>query len=492
MRAALAVVLASSVAIATACDGDTSSKLPDAGADAPGGSDATVDANLGIMGTWRDTYFTATGALDLSVCGTAPTAIVIDQTHATTTPYPGTCKPDGSFRIDAPDNLGTYYLRLPGALHETTNHAGLDLSTDHLGRPDIAGVTGAKLDFTMSNLAPWSSGDVLMAFAANVGYFQNLSFTTGGPTNGSAALSGTAPWFGYKIDAAKSDAMQIVQLGQHTTTGGDAYLSLDRAFNVPTFTMANNTTQNVLGAFYTPIAGSLELAIDVASFDQLRLAASPSTTARTIAGTAYAAVSPDVIPSPSLISFSRDSTSLTTLDFGTLAYSDPFPASWERYVKVQQAFQVPYSWNSATGSLSALVTRTLPKADAEAGTIAADLGPPRAPTFNGVDAYTATNISPAPIVSWTAPELGTPTDYEIVVYEVQISGGSLKFVSTLRLATKQTSVRIPAGYLLGQRQYVFAIRARKRGAVDMYATPLRASASMSSADTLTALVTTDS
>ena len=78
------------------------------------------------------------------------------------------------------------------------------------------------------------------------------------------------------------------------------------------------------------------------------------------------------------------------------------------------------------------------------------------------------------------------------MYEVQVVGSTLRFVSTLRLATKQTSVRIPAGYLFGQRQYVFLIRARSRDNVDMYSTPLRLGASTSMADTLTALVTTDS
>ena len=59
------------------------------------------------------------------------------------------------------------------------------------------------------------------------------------------------------------------------------------------------------------------------------------------------------------------------------------------------------------------------------------------------------------------------------------------------MLTKQTSVRIPAGYLLGQRQYVFVIRARRRDGSDLYATPLRYGASTSTADALSALVTVD-
>jgi hypothetical protein len=53
-------------------------------------------------------------------------------------------------------------------------------------------------------------------------------------------------------------------------------------------------------------------------------------------------------------------------------------------------------------------------------------------------------------------------------------------------------VRLPAGYLLGQRQYVFVVRARQRDGSDLYVTPLRAGTSTSTAETLSALVTTDS
>jgi hypothetical protein len=60
------------------------------------------------------------------------------------------------------------------------------------------------------------------------------------------------------------------------------------------------------------------------------------------------------------------------------------------------------------------------------------------------------------------------------------------------MTTKQTSVRIPAGFLLGQRQYVFSIKSRIRTGVDIYTTPLRNGSSSASAETLTALVTTNS
>jgi len=484
MRLALVLVTVA------ACDGSPNVPV-DAGPDSTP-VDAPVDAPSGILGTWRDTFITVTGSQSMSACSAAPSALVVDPTTAAVTPYPGMCKTDGSFRIMAPANLGAYYLRVAGALYETTKHAYLDLSTDHLGRNDVAAITGVSLALDMTGLDTWGAGDVLMAFGANIGYFQNLSFSSGGPTNGATTLTGTAPWSGYEIDAAKSDSVQIVQLGVHSTPSGLSYLSLDRTYDVPPFTMTNNTAHDVAGAFTTPPAGTLALDINVNSFNQFATVANPDVSARTIAGSAYAAPSAEVIPSPSLISFARDSTGLSALNFGSLAYGDPFPTTWQRFVKVTEAFSVPYVWNNVTGSMNAFVTRVMTKTEAEANIIDARLGPPRNPKFDGTDAFAATNISPVPVVSWQAPSLGTPSDYELVVYEVQINGTSLKFIPTLRLSTKQTSVRVPAGYLLGQRQYIFVIRARSRDGEDLYSTPLRMGDSTSTADTLTALVTTDS
>jgi hypothetical protein len=486
----IAMVLVATVA---ACDGGQNMGVDAGGGDGHGGPiDAPPDAELGINGTWLDTYITVDGSMSMSVCGAAPAAIVVDPTTAAVTPYSGACKTDGSFRINAPGNLEAYYLKVGGALYESTKHAGLDLSTDHLGRSDVSAVTGVTLGFNMTGIESWAAGDLLTAFGANIGFYQNLSFTSGGPQNNSTTLSGTAPWFGYKVDAAKSDTLQIVQLGVHTTSSSLSYLSLDRAYAVPAFTMTNNTQQALSGAFTTPPAGTLALDINVNSFNQYATVANPNVALKTIAGTAYAAASAEVIPSPSLISFARDSSAVSSLDFGTLAYGDPFPTAWQRYVKIQEAFSVPYTWNNVTGTMNAQMTRVMTKAEAEANVVDAKLGPPTNPKLDGANAFTATNVSPVPIVSWDAPTLGTPTDYEVLIYEVQISGNALKFISTLRLATKKTSVRIPAGYLLGQRQYVFVIRARTRDGADLSMTPLRYGASTSTADTLTALVTTDS
>ena len=177
--------------------------------------------------------------------------------------------------------------------------------------------------------------------------------------------------------------------------------------------------------------------------------------------------------------------------FGTMSVVDPYPAAWKRLVRIQEAYVVPYSLNGVNSAVNAIASRVLPASTADTTIIDAILGPPSSPKLDGVDAFTATHISPVVKVSWSAPTLGTPTDYEIQVYEVTIDGTSLKLTSVIKLTTKLTALRIPAGVLLGGRQYVFSIRSRIRENVDIYTTPLRAGETSSSVEVLTAIVTTD-
>jgi hypothetical protein len=151
---------------------------------------------------------------------------------------------------------------------------------------------------------------------------------------------------------------------------------------------------------------------------------------------------------------------------------------------------VPYTYAGVTSPRSATITRVISKANADGNIVDAAIGPPTNVKFDSDDAFTATEISTVPKLSWSPPTFGTPTDYEVQVYEVTLNGSVLKFTSVLKLTTKQTSLRIPTGNLLGQRQYVFSIIARIRQGVDIYATPLQVGDTSASAEMLSALVTT--
>src|SRR5690606_22910498 len=110
-----------------------------------------------IDGIWRDTFHTVAGPVTVSACTTPPVAVEVDATTAVPTSYNGVCMPNGTFRLQAPDNLGTYYLRVAGALYETTKRAGIDLSTDRLGRNDVAAITGTTLALELTDLQSWNT-----------------------------------------------------------------------------------------------------------------------------------------------------------------------------------------------------------------------------------------------------------------------------------------------------------------------------------------------
>jgi hypothetical protein len=487
MRKALAVV-----ALAGACGGDDTPNNPmiDAAVDAP--EVILPDAPSPVEGMWKDTYYTNNGAMTLNGCTSAPSAIKVDETSAMVTAYPGTCKADGSFKIDAPVILGTYYLKVNGALYETTNRTGLDLSTDRLGRSGVAAISGVTLSLTINNMESWATGDILTAFSPNIGYRQNLSFTSGAPGAGATNVGGVAAWSGYQVDSSKSDQLQVMQLAAHATGGGVDYLTLDRAFYAPAFTMSNNMQHTVTGSFTTPDPSSLALEIDVASFAQFASTVAPNVTTKSVQAVAFAAASTDVAESPPIFSFTQPADTSASVDFGTVATTDPFPAAWKRLVRVQVSHTAEYTYNGKTGTLTSNVGRVMTKGTAEAGAVTAQLGPVTNVKFDADDAMTDTMISPVPLLSWSVPTLGTATDYEVQVYEAVGSGSTLNFSSVLRLVTKSTSVRIPAGYLLGERQYVFVVRARNRENSDISTTPQRAGTQWSIAEQLTALVTTDS
>lgn len=486
MRKALALM-----ALSAACgdDGPMNNTMLDASIDSP--VVIQPDAPSPLEGVWKDTYYTSSGQAPVSACLSAPAAIKVDPTSAMQTSYPGACKPDGRFSIEAPVLLDTYYVRATGVLYETDKRTGIDLGTDKLGRSGVAAVTGVTLGLNINNMQSWTTGDLLVGFSANVGYRQNLSFTSGAPTASSTAINGVVAWNGYQVDSTKSDQLQIMQLGKHTSGSVD-YVTLDRTFYVPAFTMSNNTQHPLTGSFTSPDPKTLALAIDVSSFNQFASIVAPTVTTKSIQGIAYAAVSTDVPESPPLFSFIEPADNATSLNFGSIAHGDPFPAAWNRMVRIQVSNLVEYTVNGKTGTMTAVVGRVMTKAAAEAGTVDAKLGPVTNVMFDGQAALTDDMISPVPLVSWSAPTIGTPTDYEIQVYEAVSTGASLAFTSVVRLVTKSTSVRIPAGYMLGQRQYVILVRARIREGVDVHATPLRAGTQSSVADAFSALVTTSS
>ena len=481
------------VLVVAACGGG--SATPDAKIDGP--PDAPPDADPSVHGTWVDTYYVAAGPMMVPSCNTPPAAVVVDPSSGNVTTYTGTCRSDGSFTIHTPDGVTDYYVRVGGSLYATSVHSGLDLGSDQLGRPDSLSTFGVELSLNLTGMETWASADVMMAWAPNNGFYQPLSFDTGAPATNDTTLVATAPWLGDQVDQSRSDTLSIYQLGRHNMTagGGIGYLTLDRGYDVSAFTMTANTQAHIpptgSAAFNTPSTGVLDIQLDVPAWDAYASVATPSTAVRTISTTVVAAASPDVTSSPSLFSFATDSSTLGSIDTNAIDYGDPFPTSWGRRARISEAFTTNYTFNFANGSLDAVVAQDTLVSAAEGNPLQPVLSPPLNVMIDSDSAFTATTISATPMVSWSAPSAGAPTDYELTVYEAHVNSTTLTFTQALHLVTKATSVRIPQSYLLPQRQYVFRLTAHTRQGIDVSRTPFKNGAKSYTADVLSALVTTN-
>lgn len=367
-------VLATVAALTAAACGDKPPAMSDASIkldDAAVIDDAPPDALAELTGTWIDTYVTLSGSSMVPSCALAPAAVVVDQVTGAITTYPGSCKADGTFRIVTPPSIGTYFIKLGTSWFETNKRTGIDLSSEHLGRADLASVTNASLGVDLTNLAPWATGDALFAFAANNGDVVSLNAT---PAASATTVQATQAWTGSKIDEAKGDTLQVLQLGVHQTGSGLPYQTLDRAFSAPAFTMANNTTSTVSGAFTTTTTISQQLRINTASFNAFAAAVNPNVTTRTFDGTMYASPSTDTSRSPSMFAFTASGAGVASMNFGTMSLVDPYPAAWRRLIRIQEAYVVPYSLNGVNGALNAIAARIVSASTADTTIIDAILG----------------------------------------------------------------------------------------------------------------------
>jgi hypothetical protein len=76
-----------------------------------------------------------------------------------------------------------------------------------------------------------------------------------------------------------------------------------------------------------------------------------------------------------------------------------------------------------------------------------------------------------PIISWTAPAVGTPSRYVVKLYSLPPAGGDWQVVSTLNLPGSTTSVQLPTGLQQSGRVYYLWISAQAGTSTD--AAPLR-------------------
>jgi hypothetical protein len=144
----------------------------------------------------------------------------------------------------------------------------------------------------------------------------------------------------------------------------------------------------------------------------------------------------------------------TDLDLGTLSYPHPYP-SWFKECRVLDyifQIQIPGALGAPSAALNYIITRVdlLPGAPS---IIEPALGPARLPSIAGRDALLPqAGVGVTPVISWSAPTLGTPTRYTVVIHD--LSGGALTRAS---ITVSGNSVTIPPLVLVPGSVYVAAI-----------------------------------
>jgi hypothetical protein len=296
---------------------------------------------------------------------------------------------------------------------------------------------------------------------------------------------------GNLIDGAKGDRVMVTQL-VGATSNGVPYQHLLLAATLGSFTIADGSSASASGTLSgAAIASALPVNWVRSQFAVLRGYVNPQ------AADDYQII--DVFAQPGGLahgsfSYAPDlalalppagSTDLTL----SMQFGDPFPSSWPLGIATSSNFFVNYTaaGASATAFDGAIASQTALVGAPPA--IVPIVSPVRAPTVNGVDAFTErTGVGLTPQVAWTAPSLGTPSSYAVHVRAIVNASGATRFNYAGSVYTRDTSVTLPPGLLASGQRYFFVVTAYSEP-VDFDATPLQDAYPLGFAEALLAPVT---
>lgn len=491
----------------------------EAGEPAPDGGGATVDSGSGDLdGGADDAGLVVDGGTDAGFDGVTGVQFVrmvtpaseedvpVNLTNAAIAafhlsdggfvgPLPGQGRFDGTFQIPKVP-AGEYYLKF-GDIFLITSQRHVDFTTAMMGRTGAQPITQGPTNIVLNapGLEPWESNDLLQVSSMQLGMYRyGVPFSSGGPTIGTTALSGAT--FDLEkfyepqlMSQAAGDELVAMQLTQRSTSGIN-YLAVTRSVTASLdVQQASDTSMN--GVFTQPQAKTLSFTLQPGAF--ISHAATVYPTA------ASTEENLGVIPIPMANDYGNydncawsvwmDSKTGTVDVPLSFTYGDAFPGVDELVV-----YKHWLSTNfKAQGASSSINVRggfwyELRPADLNNGVLAPVLTPPRALRINDQDAHLArSGISQTPLLSWTAPEVGSPDLYEVVVFRIYASGNDTSSAKIAHLYTPNTHLRIPPGLLAQGETYYFRVWGSTSPA-DRSARPLLYALPMYSAGSFTALV----
>jgi hypothetical protein len=170
---------------------------------------------------------------------------------------------------------------------------------------------------------------------------------------------------------------------------------------------------------------------------------------------------------------------------GTVWYGRFLPSHWNEWRSVRFAAEVSYLATGAT--LPWRETSVVERRDAlpaNTGPFAPAVTPVGSPQIGGASAFDdRAGVGETPVLSWSAPSVGTPTGYVVEVYRLDAAGSATSRTLALRYGTSRQAVTIPPGILQSGATYFARITALVSTAP--ITAPYRGASLMAQASTLT-------
>jgi len=501
----------------------------------------TVTPNGTITVNWVNTYWTATGTLQVPESATESLGIsaFVANPDGSITVLKSSATSPGVFSIpNVP--AGFYWLDI-GGVDFWTSTGTFDAGRDLAG-PPAPSDNDQQLTLFEFNLSGLDSvpETTFVEFAAPVNGVQEFAITDG-------ANSTTISQQQFGIGTVDTDWSQVtsafllqykpVTLGslnnQVLDSSLDATLSLtDDTTNTITGTLQQPSNQvfvnlDVPGSQWaalfansapsapTPFASALS--ISAQEYITGRLASGTVPTIAfvpefpgpplTLAGTAYVnsqgsgfGIGPggpvfgncDALGFPTFTNSSQPAIS-TDQDFGLLQYGDPFPSTWTRALSFCEEYMAAIPIPDSTATANFVLVDAGAVAPTASPILAPVVSPVQNPTVNGASLFTATTLNSTVIpLSWSAPTGATPYGYTVSVYVlITLPDGVQSYAAAGgSFSTAQTSITLPP--LAGGITYVFAITAQANGLANMETSPYRSSLPTGFASVVSAPITISS
>jgi hypothetical protein len=424
------------------------------------------------------------------------------------TAYQGAGSGDGTFTIPGIPSGAEYFIRFqPNPEYPQVPIVGysraraIDESVYRYGRPDVgvagagASEAGTTVSYDLTGVLPSVVQADLWSFGAHAATLIGLGSTSTVAYAGTT-IEGVDPVLPGEslIDGTRGDVTWAIGFsrvdGGLNQVNGAQPLAASQFLTSQQFTMVLGGTTQLSGAMTTmpimPDGGLPELQWDHGSFAAVAAQMSGSAVASESNLSVMASPSGDVAGYPTSLFGAGDLYEYAIYDSDTmrtetesvlLPFGDPFPSSWTRFVEAD--IDALDEWTLMTpdgGTLPVyseqLLVCTYDLATALGGVVRPTLGPAATFMINGHTAsQSQSGIGLQPVVSWSAPAVGTPTAYAIDVYDLEVSQDGTSVVGTavgsLTTTPDILQVTMPSGFLQASHQYLVMLAVRQGSGPDM-------------------------